>query len=35
MTRYEYMQLILFDMLEDVIEHYHLLDIATPDGYVY
>jgi hypothetical protein len=35
MTRYKYMQLKLSNMPEDVITHYHLLDIATPDGYVY
>jgi hypothetical protein len=35
MTRYEYMQLKLSNMPEDIIEHYHLLDITTPDGYVY
>jgi hypothetical protein len=35
MTRYEYMQLKLSDMLEDVTAHYHLLNIATPDRYVY
>jgi hypothetical protein len=35
MTRYEYMQLKLSNMLEDVIEHYHLLNIATPNRYVY
>jgi hypothetical protein len=35
MTRYEYMQLKLSDMPEDLIAHYHLLDIATPDEYVY
>ncbi len=29
------MQLKLSDMPEDVIAHYHLLNIATPDGYVY
>ncbi len=29
------MRLKLFDMPEDVIAHYHLLDIAMPDGYVY
>jgi hypothetical protein len=34
MTRYEYMQLKLFNMPEDVIAHYHLLN-ATPNGYVY
>jgi hypothetical protein len=34
MTRYEYMQLKLSDMPEDVIAHYHLLDSATPDRYI-
>jgi hypothetical protein len=29
------MRLKLSDMLEDVIKHYKLLDIATPNGYVY
>jgi hypothetical protein len=32
MTRYENMQLKLSKMLEDVITHYHLLDITLPDG---
>jgi hypothetical protein len=35
MSRYEYMQLKLSDMPEDLIAHYKLLNIATPDGYVY
>jgi hypothetical protein len=35
MARYEYMRLKLADMPEDVIEHYRLRNIATPDGYVY
>jgi hypothetical protein len=35
MVRYEYMRLKLADMPADVIEHYKLLDVATPDGYVY
>jgi hypothetical protein len=35
MTRFEYMQLKLSDMPDDVIAHYHLCDIATPGGYVY
>ncbi len=35
MAWYEYMRLKLADMPEDVIEHYCLCDIATPDGYVY
>ncbi len=29
------MWLKLLDMLDDVIEQYKLLDIATPDGYVF
>jgi hypothetical protein len=29
------MRLKLSDMPEDIIAHYHLLDIASPDGYVY
>jgi hypothetical protein len=32
MTKYEYMQLKLSDMPDDVIAHYHLLDIAHPTG---
>ncbi len=35
MTRYEYVQLKLSDMPEDIIELYHLLIIATPNWYVY
>jgi hypothetical protein len=35
MAGYEYMQLRIADMPEDVIEHYNLRDKATPDGYVY
>jgi hypothetical protein len=35
MSQYEYMRLKLSDMLEDIIEHYKLCDIATLDGYVY
>jgi hypothetical protein len=35
MSQYKYMQLKLADMLEDVIAHYKLFNIATPDGYVY
>jgi hypothetical protein len=35
MSRYEYMQLKLLDMPEDVIAHYKLLNIATLDRYVY
>jgi hypothetical protein len=35
MMRYEYMQFKLSDMPKDVIAHYHPLDIATPNGYVY
>ena len=35
MARYEYMQLKLADMPEDVIAYYKLTKIATPDGYIY
>ncbi len=35
MTRYEYMQLKISDMPDDVIEHYNLCEIATPDGFIY
>ncbi len=35
MARYEYMRLKLADMPADIIEHYHLNKIATPDGHVY
>jgi hypothetical protein len=35
MARYKYMSLKLADMPADVIEHYHLNNIATPDGHVY
>ena len=34
MARYEYMRLRLADMPEDVIAHYNLNDIATPDGFI-
>jgi hypothetical protein len=35
MMRYEYMQLKLSDMPDNVITHYHLLNITTSNGYVY
>jgi hypothetical protein len=35
MSRYEYMRLKLANMPEDVIAHYKLCNIATPDGYVH
>ena len=35
MARYEYMQLRLADMPKDVIAHYKLNKIATPEGYIY
>ncbi len=35
MARYEYMQLWIAGMPEDVIAHYKLTDIATHDGYIY
>jgi hypothetical protein len=34
-ARYEYMQLRIADMPEDVIAHYNLRDKAPPDGYNY
>jgi hypothetical protein len=35
MARYEYMRLKLADMPEDVITHYKLSNIATPEGFIY
>ncbi len=35
MTCYEYMRLKLADMPDDVIAHYKLQEVATPDRYVY
>ncbi len=35
MARYKYMQLQIVNMPNNVIKHYHLTDLATPDGYVY
>ncbi len=35
MARYEYMQLRISDMPEDVIAYYKLTDIATHNGYIY
>jgi hypothetical protein len=35
MTRYEYMQLKISNMPDDVIAHYHLHNITTSNGYVY
>jgi hypothetical protein len=35
MARYEYMRLRLADMPDDVVEHYKLRELATPDGAVY
>jgi hypothetical protein len=35
MARYEYMQLNISDMPNNVIEHYKLRDIVTPDGHIY
>jgi hypothetical protein len=35
MARFEYMQLRLSDMHKDVIAHYKLNKIATPEGYIY
>ena len=33
--RCEYMQMKLSNIPDDAIAHYHLLNIATPNGYVY
>jgi hypothetical protein len=35
MMRYKYMGLKLSNMPDDMIAHYHLLDIATTDEYAY
>ena len=35
MPRYEYMQLKLSDLPDDVIQHYKLANIATTDGHIY
>ncbi len=35
MARYEYMRLQLADMPKDVMAHYKLDEIATPDGHIY
>ncbi len=35
MTRYKYMQLQIANMLNNVIKHYQLMNLATQDGYVY
>jgi hypothetical protein len=35
MAQYKYIQLKLSDILADIIEHYKLNEIATPNGYVY
>ncbi len=34
-ARYEYMQLCIADMPDNIIKHYNLRDKATPDGYIY
>ncbi len=35
MAQYKYMQLQIADMPNNVIKHYHLTDLATPDEYIY
>jgi hypothetical protein len=35
MAQYEYMRLTLSNIPADIIEHYKLDEIATPDGYIY
>ena len=34
-AQYEYMHLQLADMPKDIITHYRLNEIATPEGYIY
>ena len=34
-TRFEYMRLRIADMPEDVIDHYKIKDIATPEDNIY
>ncbi len=35
MAQYKYKQLRIANMPDNAIKHYHLTDLATPDGYVY
>ena len=35
MAQYEYMRLRIANMPDDVIKHYNLTNLTTPDGYVY
>ncbi len=35
MAQYQYMGLKLSNILANLIEHYNLNEIATPDGYIY
>ena len=35
MARHKYMRLKISDMPDDIIEHYNLREIATPDGLIY
>ncbi len=35
MARYKYMQVKISDMPNNVIEHYKLRNIITPDGHIY
>ncbi len=35
MTHYEYMQLQIANMPNNVIKHYQLMNLVIPDGYVY
>ena len=35
MARYKYMQLQIANMPDDVIKHYNLTNLTTPDGYIY
>ncbi len=35
MARYKYMRLKILDMPDNIIEHYEIRDIVTPDGHIY
>jgi hypothetical protein len=35
MAQHKHMQLQIADMPNDVINHYHLTDLVTPDRYIY
>jgi hypothetical protein len=35
LARYEYMQLKILDMPNNIIEHYKLCNIITPNGHIF